>query len=89
VSGQVDSKLAYRVNKELLAMESANADAPVYLFINSPGGEVTSGFSIFDTAKFIKPGNLHGRYRLAASMGSLIALCATRKTDWLFQIVNF
>ena len=89
LSGPVDSKLAHRVNKELLAMESANADAPVYLFINSPGGEVSSGFAIYDTAKFIKPTVYTIVTGLAASMGSLIALCAEKKHRFSFPNAKF
>jgi ATP-dependent Clp protease protease subunit len=59
-----------------LALERADAEAPVYLFINCPGGEVYSGFSIFDTARFIRPKVVTVVTGLAASMGSIISLCA-------------
>lgn len=89
VSGAVDSDMADNVVKRLLAMESANPDAPVYLFINSPGGEITSGFSIYDTAKFIKPDIYTVVTGLAASMGSLIALCAEKKNRLAFPNSRF
>src|SRR4051794_16495864 len=89
ISGQVDSRLAHRVNKVLLAMESSNPEAPIFLFINSPGGEVTSGFSIYDTAKFIKPEIYTVVTGLAASMGSLIALCAEKKNRVAFPNAKF
>lgn len=79
IFGAVDSELAESVTRQLLAMEAANPEAPVYLFINSPGGEVTSGFAIFDTARFIRPEVYTVVTGLAASMGSLIALCAEKK----------
>jgi ATP-dependent Clp protease protease subunit len=89
VSGQVDSDMADRVIKQLLAMETADASAPVYLYINSPGGEVTSGFAIYDTARFIKPEVITVVTGLAASMGSLIALCADKKNRLAFPNSRF
>ena len=77
--GPIDSEQAYRTNKMLLAMEKKNPDLPIYMFINSPGGEINSGFSIYDTARFIKPKVITVVAGLAASMGSLIALCAAKE----------
>ena len=79
VSGAVSSQLAHQINRQLLALEREAADQPIYLYINSPGGEVTSGFSIFDTARFIQPEVYTVVTGLAASMGSIIALCAEKK----------
>lgn len=79
LSGPVDSSLAYRVNQRLLAMEKADPKKPIYLFIDSPGGEINSGFSIYDTARFIQPEVYTVVAGLAASMGSLIALCAKKE----------
>jgi len=89
VSGAVDSEMADKVVRRLLAMESANPEAPVYLYINSPGGEITSGFSIYDTARFIKPDIYTVVVGLAASMGSLIALCAEKKNRLAFPNSRF
>lgn len=89
ISGAVESKLAHRVVKELLAMESANPDAPIYLYINSPGGEVTSGFAIFDVAQFIKPEIKTVVVGLAASMGSMIALAAEKKNRFCLPNAKF
>jgi ATP-dependent Clp endopeptidase proteolytic subunit ClpP len=55
VSGEVNSELAVKVNRQLLALERANPAAPIVLWIDCPGGEVYSGFSIYDTAQFIAP----------------------------------
>jgi ATP-dependent Clp protease protease subunit len=79
ISGGVDSDMADRVVKQLLAMDAADPNRPIYLFINSPGGEVTSGFAIYDTAQFIRPDIYTVVNGLAASMGSLIALCAKKE----------
>lgn len=89
VFGGVDSELADKVIRQLLALESHNPEAPIYLYINSPGGEVTSGFAIFDVAKFIKPEIYTIVTGLAASMGSLIALCAEKKNRFSMPNAKF
>jgi len=89
MSGPVNEKLALRVNREILAMAMNDDSKPIYLFINSPGGEVTSGFSIYDTAKFVKPEIYTVVTGLAASMGSLIALCAKKQNRWSFPNSKF
>ncbi|MEK6578743.1 MAG: ATP-dependent Clp protease proteolytic subunit [Bdellovibrionota bacterium] len=89
MSGPVDSEMAYYVNKQLLAMAKASATKPVYLFIDSPGGEITSGFSIYDTARFIQPEIFTVVTGLAASMGSLIALCAKKEHRLAFPNSKF
>lgn len=76
--------MAHKINRTLLALERKDAKKPVFLFINSPGGEITSGFSIFDTARFIEPEIVTVVTGLAASMGSLIALCAPKKRRFAF-----
>lgn len=89
ISGPVGSELAYEVNGKLLALERADAKRPIYLYIDSPGGEVNSGFSIFDTAKFIAPEVYTIVVGLAASMGSLIALCADKEKRLAFPNSKF
>ena len=89
ISSPVNSKLAHFVNTKLLAMERADDKAPIYMFINSPGGEVHSGFSIFDTARFIKPTVCTVVTGLAASMGSIIALCADKGNRFAFPNSKF
>lgn len=89
ISSPVNAKLAHFVNTKLLAMERADDKSPIYLFINSPGGEVHSGFSIFDTARFIKPTVYSVVVGLAASMGSIIALCAEKQNRFAFPNSKF
>ena len=84
ISTQVDPKLAHAVNSKLLALERHNDKDPIYLFINSPGGEVHSGFSIFDCARFVKPPVVTVVTGLAASMGSIITLCAKPEHRFAF-----
>jgi ATP-dependent Clp protease protease subunit len=84
ISAAVDPKLAHAVNSKLLALERHNNKDPIYLYINSPGGEVHSGFAIFDMARFIKPPVITVVTGLAASMGSIITLCARPEHRFAF-----
>lgn len=86
LSTAVNSKLAHAVNSKLLALERHDPERPVYIYINSPGGEVHSGFAIFDMARFIRPPVVTIVAGLAASMGSIIALCA--KPENRFALPN-
>lgn len=79
VTGVVNSELAYDVNRQLLALEKAAPNSPVILWINSPGGEVYSGFSIYDTAQFIQPTVITVVAGSASSMGSVISLAAEKE----------
>ena len=53
--GQVEDHMANLVVAQLLFLESENPDKDIHLYINSPGGSVTAGMSIYDTMQFIKP----------------------------------
>jgi len=53
--GQVEDYMANLVIAQLLFLESENPDKDIHLYINSPGGVVTSGLAIYDTMQFIKP----------------------------------
>lgn len=79
VSGVVSSELALKVNRQLLALERANPTSPIVLWVDSPGGEVYSGFAIYDTARFIQPRVLTVVAGFAGSMGSVIALAAEKE----------
>lgn len=89
ISAPVDAKLAHVVNSKLLALERASAKDPIYLYINCPGGEVHSGFSMFDTARFIRPPVVTVVTGLAASMGSIIGLCAKKEHRFAFPNSKF
>ena len=84
ISTPVDAKLAHVVCSKLLALERHNNKDPIYLFINSPGGEVHSGFAIFDCARFVRPPIVTVVTGLAASMGSIITLCAKPQNRFVF-----
>ena len=53
--GQVEDYMANLVVAQLLFLEAENPDKDIHLYINSPGGSVTAGMSIYDTMNFIKP----------------------------------
>lgn len=70
--GQVEDYMANLIIAQLLFLESENPDKDIYLYINSPGGVVTSGLAIYDTMQFIKPDVATLCVGQAASMGSLL-----------------
>ncbi len=78
VTGPVEDQMASLVCAQLLFLEAENPKKEIALYINSPGGVVTAGMSIYDTMQFIKPAVSTLCIGQAASMGSLL-LCAGEK----------
>ena len=72
IVGGMDDNIANVVVAQLLFLESENPDKDIHLYINSPGGIVTAGLSIYDTMQFIKPDVSTICIGQAASMGSLL-----------------
>ena len=70
--GQVEDHMANLVVAQLLFLESENPDKDIHLYINSPGGSVTAGMSIYDTMQFVKPDVATMCIGQAASMGALL-----------------
>ncbi|MGL6072093.1 ATP-dependent Clp protease proteolytic subunit, partial [Craterilacuibacter sp.] len=70
--GPVNDESANLVVAQLLFLESENPDKDIYLYINSPGGSITSGMSIYDTMNFIKPDVSTLCIGQAASMGAFL-----------------
>jgi ATP-dependent Clp protease protease subunit len=70
--GQVEDYMANLVVAQLLFLESENPDKDIHLYINSPGGSVTAGMSIYDTMQFIKPDVSTMCIGQAASMGAIL-----------------
>ena len=75
LTGQVEDHMASVVIAQLLFLEAENPKKEISLYINSPGGVVTSGLAIYDTMQFIRPKVSTLCIGQAASMGSLL-LCA-------------
>jgi ATP-dependent Clp protease protease subunit len=86
VTGPVEDHMATLVTAQLLFLEAENAKKEISMYINSPGGVVTSGLAIYDTMQFIKPPVSTLCIGLAASMGSLL-LTAGEK-DMRFALPN-
>ena len=70
--GPVEDNMANLVVAQLLFLESENPDKDIHLYINSPGGSVTAGLSIYDTMQFIKPDVSTMCIGQAASMGAVL-----------------
>ena len=75
--GPVEDNMANLVVAQLLFLESENPDKDIHLYINSPGGSVTAGLSIYDTMQFIKPDVSTMCIGQAASMGALLLASGT------------
>lgn len=72
LTGQVEDNMANLICAQLLFLESENPEKDIYLYINSPGGSVTAGMSIYDTMNFIKPDVATVCMGQAASMGAFL-----------------
>ena len=76
--GPVNDQTANVVVAQLLFLESENPDKDISLYINSPGGSVSAGMSIFDTMQFIKPDVSTMCLGMAASMGSFLLMAGAK-----------
>lgn len=72
IVGQIEDHMANLIVAQLLFLESENPDKDISIYINSPGGVVTSGMAIYDTMQFIKPDVSTLCIGQAASMGALL-----------------
>jgi ATP-dependent Clp protease protease subunit len=72
VTGQVEDHMATLIVAQLLFLESEDPNKPIYMYINSPGGVVTAGLSIYDTMQYINSEVSTMCIGQAASMGSLL-----------------
>lgn len=70
--GQVEDHMANLIVAQMLFLESENPDKDIHLYINSPGGSVTAGMSIYDTMQFIKPNVSTMCIGQACSMGAFL-----------------
>lgn len=76
--GPVEDHMANLIVAQLLFLESENPDKDIHLYINSPGGSVTAGLSIYDTMQFIKPDVSTMCIGQAASMGAFLLTGGTK-----------
>ena len=77
LSGEINDAVASSVVAQLLFLEAEDPDKDIYFYINSPGGVITSGFSIFDTMSYIKPDIVTICIGQAASMGAFLLASGT------------
>lgn len=77
LSGEVNDAVASSIVAQLLFLEAEDPDKDIYLYINSPGGVVTSGMSMFDTMNYIKPDICTICIGQAASMGAFLLSAGT------------
>jgi len=78
ISQQVDAKLTAKVLSQLVLLEQEGPEESITVFINSPGGEIFSGFAIFDMLNFIECPVTTIVTGFAASMGSILSLAADK-----------
>jgi ATP-dependent Clp protease protease subunit len=86
VTGQVEDTMASSICMQLLFLEAENPKKEISMYINSPGGVVTSGLSIYDTMQFIRCPVSTIIMGQAASMGSLLAVGGTK--DMRYALPN-
>ncbi|WP_456392551.1 ATP-dependent Clp endopeptidase proteolytic subunit ClpP [Nitratifractor sp.] len=77
LSGEINDAVASSIVAQLLFLEAQDPDKDIYFYINSPGGVITSGFSIYDTMNYIKPDITTICIGQAASMGAFLLACGT------------
>ena len=77
--GPVEDQVANLLVAQMLFLESENPDKDIHLYINSPGGSVTAGMSVYDTMQFIKPDVSTMCIGQAASMGAFLLSAGTRE----------
>ena len=78
LSGEVNDQVASTVVAQLLFLEAQDPDKDIYFYINSPGGVITSGLSMFDTMNYIKPDIVTICIGQAASMGAFLLASGTK-----------
>lgn len=78
LSGEVNDTMASLVVAQLLFLQSEDPDKDIYLYINSPGGSITSGMAIYDTMKYIKPDVVTICIGMAASMAQFLLTAGTK-----------
>lgn len=78
LSGEVEDNMANSIIAQLLFLDAQDSSKDIYLYINSPGGVITSGLAILDTMNFIKSDVQTIAMGMAASMASVLLTCGTK-----------
>lgn len=78
LSGEINDAVASSIVAQLLFLEAEDPEKDIYIYINSPGGVVTSGFSIYDTMNYVRPDISTICIGQAASMGAFLLSAGTK-----------
>ena len=78
LSGEINDAVASTIVAQMLFLEAQDPEKEIYFYINSPGGVITSGFSIYDTMNYIKPEVITICIGQAASMGAFLLACGAQ-----------
>ncbi len=78
LSGEINDAVASSIVAQLLFLEAEDPEKDIYLYVNSPGGVITSGFSIYDTMNYIRPDISTICIGQAASMGAFLLSCGAK-----------
>ncbi len=79
LTGEIDEKKADLIVAQLMFLESQDASADIWMYINSPGGHITAGMAIYDTMQYINPDVVTVCIGQAASMGALLLAAGSPK----------
>jgi len=89
VSGPIESQMATAIIAQLLFLDAQDPDKDIYMYINTPGGEVNAGMAIYDTMNFIHADVQTIVIGLAASMGSVLASSGTKGKRFMLPNSQF
>ena len=78
IGSPIDDNIANLVIAQMLFLEAEDPEKDIYVYLNSPGGSVTSGMAIYDTMQFIKPDVATTCMGIAASMGAFLLAAGTK-----------
>jgi ATP-dependent Clp protease protease subunit len=78
INGEINDELSSLVIAQLLFLEAEDPDKDINIYINSPGGVITSGLAIFDTMNYIKPDIVTTCVGQAASMAAVLLACGSK-----------
>ena len=89
LSGEINKELAAKIVRELFILEADDSEKPIYIYIDSPGGDVDSGFAIFDAIRFVScPVYIIG-IGLIASAAALILLSVPKENRFGFEYSRY
>ena len=89
VNGPIESQMATAIIAQLLFLDAQDPEKDIYMYINSPGGEVNAGMAIYDTMKFVRPDVQTVVIGLAASMASVLASSGTKGKRFILPNSQF